>query len=127
MTKEIQKLDPLRDNFLTMVKKHNALVDAVNELQKHEEQHLDLLTQLNEMRLHQTKKVDIGELAYLQKENSDLKDEVEKLQKQLNIATSGLNAVHYTIVNNNDLLGTVYRMKNIAGESLDELKGGDND
>lgn len=31
---EIQKLDPLRDNFLTMVKKHNELVDAVNELQK---------------------------------------------------------------------------------------------
>lgn len=29
----IEKLDPLRDNFLTMVKKHNALVDAVNELQ----------------------------------------------------------------------------------------------
>lgn len=71
--------------------------------------------------------IDAGELAYLQKENSDLKDEVEKLQKQLNIATNGLNAVHYTIVNNNDLLGTVYRMKNIAGESLDELKGGDNE
>ena len=33
----------------------NQLVDAVNELQKHEEQHLDLLTQLNEMRLHQNK------------------------------------------------------------------------
>lgn len=30
---EIQKLDPLRDNFLTMVKKHNELVDAVNILQ----------------------------------------------------------------------------------------------
>ena len=127
MTKEIQKLDPLRDNFLTMVKKHNALVDAVNELQKHEEQHLDLLTQLNEMRLHQTKKVDIGELAFLSKENSDLKDEVEKLQKQLNIANSGLNVVHYTMVNNNDLLGTVYRMKNAAGESLDEVKGLDNE
>ena len=26
----IEKLDPLRDNFLTMVKKHNALVNAVN-------------------------------------------------------------------------------------------------
>lgn len=26
----VEKLDPLRDNFLTMVKKHNALVDAVN-------------------------------------------------------------------------------------------------
>lgn len=71
--------------------------------------------------------IDAGELAFLSKENSDLKDEVEKLQKQLNIATNGLNAVHYTIVNNNDLLGTVYRMKNIAGESLDELKGGDNE
>ena len=35
--------------------KINELVDAVNELQKHEEQHLDLLTQLNEMRLHQDK------------------------------------------------------------------------
>ena len=33
----------------------NELVDAVNELQKHEEQHLDLLTELNEMRLHQNK------------------------------------------------------------------------
>lgn len=33
----------------------NQLVDVVNELQKHEEQHLDLLTELNEMRLHQTK------------------------------------------------------------------------
>ena len=33
----------------------NQLVDAVNELQKHEEQHLDLLTELNEMRLHQKK------------------------------------------------------------------------
>lgn len=29
----IEKLDPLRDNFLTMVKKHNALVDAVNKLE----------------------------------------------------------------------------------------------
>ena len=32
MTTEIQKLDPLRDNFLTMVKKHNALVGVVNAL-----------------------------------------------------------------------------------------------
>lgn len=40
----------------TLVCKINELVDAVNELQKHEEQHLDLLTQLNEMRLHQNKK-----------------------------------------------------------------------
>ena len=37
----------------TLVRKINNLVDVVNELQKHEEQHLDLLTQLNEMRLHQ--------------------------------------------------------------------------
>lgn len=37
------------------IEKINELVDAVNELQKHEEQHLDLLTELNEMRLHQNK------------------------------------------------------------------------
>ena len=37
------------------INKINELVDAVNELQKHEEQHLDLLTELNEMRLHQNK------------------------------------------------------------------------
>lgn len=30
--------------------------------------------------------IDACELAFLSKENSDLKDEVEKLQKQLNIA-----------------------------------------
>ena len=39
----------------TAIEKINELVDTVNELQKHEEQHLDLLTQLNEMRLHQSK------------------------------------------------------------------------
>lgn len=38
--------------------KINELCDAVNELQKHEEQHLDLLTQLNEMRLQNTKKTE---------------------------------------------------------------------
>lgn len=37
------------------INKINELVDAVNELQKHEEQHLDLLTELNEMRLHKNK------------------------------------------------------------------------
>ena len=39
------------------VDKFNELIDAVNELQKHEEQHLDLLAQLNEMRLQQTKEL----------------------------------------------------------------------
>lgn len=38
-----------------IINKINELVDAVNGLQKHEEQHLDLLTELNEMRLHQKK------------------------------------------------------------------------
>lgn len=38
-----------------LLSKVDELVDAVNELQKHEEQHLDLLTQLNEMRLQQNK------------------------------------------------------------------------
>ena len=37
-----------------------------------------------------SKKADIGELAYLQKENSDLKDEVELLQKKLEIANDTL-------------------------------------
>ena len=36
-----------------------------------------------ETRPENVQKIDIGELAYLQKENSDLKDEVEQLQKQL--------------------------------------------
>lgn len=40
------------------IKKINELVDAVNELKKHEEQHLDLLTQLNEMRLQNTQKAE---------------------------------------------------------------------
>lgn len=35
--------------------KINEVIDAVNKLQEHEEQHLDLLTELNEMRLHQKK------------------------------------------------------------------------
>ena len=30
----IEKIDALRDTFITMVRKHNALVDAVNELQE---------------------------------------------------------------------------------------------
>lgn len=34
-----------------IISKINELVDVVNNLQKHEEQHLDLLTELNEMRL----------------------------------------------------------------------------
>lgn len=42
----------------TLVRKINELVDAVNELKKHEEQHLDLLTQLNEMRLQNAKKTE---------------------------------------------------------------------
>lgn len=40
----------------TLVQKINELVDVVNKLQEHEEQHLDLLTELNEMRLRQNKK-----------------------------------------------------------------------
>ena len=38
--------------------KINELVDAVNKLQEHEEKHLDLLTQLNEMRLQNIKKTE---------------------------------------------------------------------
>jgi hypothetical protein len=37
----------------TAIAKINEIIDVVNKLQKHEEQHLDLLTELNEMRLHQ--------------------------------------------------------------------------
>lgn len=54
MIKKLDKQHTLRDIF----SKINELVDAVSELQKHEEQHLDLLTQLNEMRLQNTKKTE---------------------------------------------------------------------
>ena len=50
----LKKLD-IGTSEIEQVEAFNALVDAVNELQKHEEQHLDLLTELNEMRLHQNK------------------------------------------------------------------------
>lgn len=53
MIEKITTKDPDFDDLKYTV---NQLVDAVNELQKHEEQHLDLLTQLNEMRLQNTKK-----------------------------------------------------------------------
>ena len=46
---DILKLEPVQP--FQMQHKINELIDAVKELQKHEEQHLDLLTQLNEMRL----------------------------------------------------------------------------
>lgn len=35
--------------------------------------------------------IDIGTLAYLQKENTQLKDEIERLQKQLDFVVNGLN------------------------------------
>lgn len=44
-----------KETFGMACRKINEIVDAVNELQKHEEQHLDLLTELNEMRTHQNK------------------------------------------------------------------------
>ena len=52
----IEKLDDVYVGIISkkdIILKINELVDAVNNLQKHEEQHLDLLTELNEMRLHQ--------------------------------------------------------------------------
>ena len=54
----ISRLDRLQGRDIyenTALAKINELVDAVNELKKHEEQHLDLLTELNEMRLQQKK------------------------------------------------------------------------
>lgn len=47
----------LRDIF----SKLNELVDAINDIKKHEEQHLDLLTQLNEMRLQNQKKTELAD------------------------------------------------------------------
>lgn len=41
-----------------------------------------------------SKNIEAGELAYLQKENSDLKDEVELLQKKLEIAVGALEKSH---------------------------------
>lgn len=64
----------------TLVRKINELVDTVNELQKHEEQHLDLLTELNEMRLHQNEEPTdpyaeqrkwIGKLCWVWDDNDD--------------------------------------------------------
>lgn len=64
------------------VDKINELVDAVNELQKHEEQHLDLLTELNEMRLHQNKEpAENVRPPYMQN---------KRLRKALGIAQSAL-------------------------------------
>lgn len=126
----VNELQPAKDvmfNRIDML--NNAICDIRNRITAlddptyHEEPAENVLTKS----LRIDKEFAEEEMERLQKENSDLKDEVEKLQKQLNIATSGLNVVHYTMVNNNDLLGTVYRMKNAAGESLDEVKGLDNE
>lgn len=77
--------------------KINELCDAVNEMQESQNTYWTDIAEIKkelqtraenvqpdaESRPENVQKIDIGELAYLQKENSDLKDEVEKLQKQL--------------------------------------------
>lgn len=40
-------------------------------------------------------KIEVGELAYLQKENSDLKDEVEYTRKALDVAKEGLKRIDW--------------------------------
>lgn len=69
-----------------LVGKVNELIDAVNELQESQDTYWTDIAEIKkelQTPAENVQKIDIGELAYLQKENSDLKDEVEKLQKQL--------------------------------------------
>lgn len=60
-----------------IIYKINELVDAVNELQKHEEQHLDLLTQLNEMRLHQKKEPTISKMEKVESRSENVQTDTE--------------------------------------------------
>lgn len=72
-------------------------------------------------------RIDAAVIATLRKENSDLKDEVETLKKQLGIATESLNSVHYSLINPDAPINTIYQMKDRAKEALDEIMELDNE
>jgi len=65
--------------------------------------------------------IDAGELAYLQKENSDLKDEVEKLQKMFSIAKNGL------VYMQENVLEYAADYMDYADDVLEEIKELDNE
>ena len=93
----IEKLDIKNggvEDLLNCIKKTNEIIDIIYDMQLaissldpdsdwYDGNHI----------ADTSKKVDIGELAHLQKENSDLKDEVELLQKKLEIAVDALNTI----------------------------------
>lgn len=73
----------------------NQLVDAVNELK--ESQHIYKKSSITRAKNVQsdvkTRPVTVSELAYLQKENSDLKDELERTREALDYAIGVIQTV----------------------------------
>jgi hypothetical protein len=100
---ELQRMPVIQD-------KVNEIIDWIN---RHEHK----TRAENVQPAPETRPVNVSELAYLQKENSDLKDEVELLQKKLDIAIDALDC----IVNGN------CHMRNTAKRALDQIKGGNNE
>lgn len=93
----IEKLDPLRDNFLTMVKKHNALVDAVNELQtqvtEHDKEIDDCARDISKMKKIETRAENVQPDTKSRSENvqpSKIICANKRLRKALGIAQTAL-------------------------------------
>lgn len=84
----IEKLDIKNggvEDLLNCIKKINEIIDWIDDV--------SALHITNKQVTANLPNIDAGELAYLQKENSNLKDEVEKLQKQLERAKSHLSCI----------------------------------
>lgn len=86
--------------------KINEVIDAVNELKEHEEQHLDLLTELNEMRLHQKKELETP-AENVQKETFISIDEALKNAEKM-ISTANR---YYLYVKYKHLIGKLCKFK----------------
>ena len=63
--------------FCDLCLRINELVDAVNKLQTPAK---NVLTMVDNQVTADLPNIDVGELAFLSKENSDLKDEIDRLQ-----------------------------------------------
>lgn len=78
-----------------IISKVNELIDAVNELQHDNSEKANcqenVLTMVDNQVTANLPNIDLGELAFLSKENTELKDEIDRLETELERTRKALN------------------------------------
>lgn len=139
----LKKLD-IGTSEIEQVEAFNALVDAVNELQHDNSEKANcqenVLTMVDNQVTANLPNIDLGELAFLSKENTELKDEIDRLETKLERMRkafdkgmehiTGLNNMiesWYKLLQSDKDTSTKYAILKSAISAYVENKGGDNE